>query len=214
MQPAVQQQQVTQAVNQDTQAFENTDVTTTADYGQNSYYSMPQQRRENNAMEIGLLRELNPKKIMDDIEHYLLGEVYDFESYKYVKKFRQIMNKNGINTFLFIAGGVINQVVTLSNFDKEQISKMALFIMEKAIPVIDINWKEYGICDKSLLPTIHGMLFTLVYSSLQKALNEGERRMVGRTISENINVSRPIQGMYGDEQKKQGFLARFNPFAR
>jgi len=181
-----------------------------ADYS-DSFYGMPPMKRDS-SLEIGLIREINPKKIMDDIEHYLTGEIFDLETGKYIRKFKPIMNKEGINTFLFIANGVINQIVTLSNFEDDEIRKLAVYIMERAIPVISLNWKEYGVVDKTLLPTIHSMIFTMVWAALKKSLKEGERRMIGRTIQENI-MSRQIP--YENYQEKRGgIFSRLNPFGR
>lgn len=159
--------------------------------------------------EIGLVRELNPRKITENIEKYLRGEVWDDEKQKFVKKFKAVFNDKGINMYMLTINGVINQIITLSNFSDEECRRICFFVMEDIIPIIDVNYIEFGISDKMMLPSIHAMLFTMTFGALKRAMNEGDRRVIGRSITENIMTRHQP-----DEQnkKKDSVFSKLNPF--
>lgn len=166
--------------------------------------------------EIGVIRELSPKKVKEQIRMELKGFYYDFEKKQYVPSGEApMMNDLGIQKFIHSLSAVTD-TVTFSNFTIEQVNPMVMFIMESVIPTIYINYKEYGITNKSDLPVLTSKLFVLTTAAFQKAIGAGDRGVIGRTISENIISRREgTQGpMRSLSNERRGLFSNLNPFRR
>lgn len=166
--------------------------------------------------EIGVIRELSPKKVKEQIRMELKGYAYDYDEKKYVKVEGEVpmMNDLGIQKFCS-ALSAVTDTVTFSNYDANEAKQNTLFVMEMVIPTIYINYKEYGIKNKTDLPILSSKLFTLTYSAFKKAVGAGDRGVIGRTISENI-MSRAGQmnQMNQIPERRAGFFSNLNPFSR
>lgn len=166
--------------------------------------------------EIGVIRELSPKRVKEQIRMELKGYAYDYEEKKYLKVEGEVplMNDLGIQKFCSTLSAVTD-TVTFSNYDIEEAKKNTLFIMELVIPTIYLNYKEYGIKNKTDLPVLTSKLFVLTYSAFKKAVGAGDRGVIGRTIQENI-LSRAGQMNQPQQQpeRRQGFFSSLNPFKR
>jgi hypothetical protein len=176
----------------------------------------PQFKDDKESPEIGVIRELSPKRVLEQLRMNLKGFYYDYDLKKYVfvTGFEPLMNERGIAKYLSIMGSVITDLVTFSSYSQEEIPQLVLYVCDKALPVIHINYKEYGIKEKSDLEIIDIQIFNLTLAAFKKAVGAGDRGVIGRTIQESI-VSRsgmmnPVRG----EEKQGGFLHRINPFAR
>lgn len=170
--------------------------------------------RDNN--EVGVIRELSPKKVLEQVRRELKGEFYDYEEKKYKKVmgFEPLLNDKGIAKFIYALSSVVSDIVTFSSYSPEEIAQLVLLVCEKVIPVIHVNYKEYGIQEKSDLQLIDNKIFNLTLAAFKKAVGAGDRNVIGRTISENIlnragGSINPLRN-----EGRQGFLQRINPFAR
>jgi len=181
-------------------------------YPTQSYVAPPQERNEE-AAEIGIIRELSPKKVLEQLRMNLKGFFWDYVDKKYVKVdgFEPLLNDKGIAKYLSIMSAVITDLVTFSNYRDDEINRLVLFVCDKVIPTIHINYNEYGIKEKSDLQIIDVQIFNLTLAAFKKAVGAGDRNVVRGTISESI-MNRPNnQGGYPE---KRGFLSKINPFAR
>jgi len=162
---------------------------------------------------IGIIRELSPRKVLEQLRMNLKGYFFDYEADKYmqVKDMKPLMNDKGISKYLSIMGAVITDLVTFSNYKEEEINALVMYVCDKAIPTIHINYKEYGIMDKSDLQIIDIQIFNLTLAAFKKAVGGGDRSVVRGGVSESI-VQR--QGYMGQPQERRGFLSRINPFSR
>jgi hypothetical protein len=124
-----------------------------------------------------------------------------------------MMNDLGIQKFCS-ALSAVTDTVTFSNYDVEEAKKNTLFIMELVIPTIYINYKEYGIMNKTDLPVLTSKLFVLTYSAFKKAVGAGDRGVIGRTISENIMSRAGQMQQQQQPERRQGFFSSINPFKR
>jgi len=187
------------------------------DYGMGVDTVMPPryQEKDDNA-EIGVIRELSPKKVKEMIRMELKGWTWDYELKKYVPVQGEVpmMNELGIQKFLN-SFPAITDTVTFSNFTAEVADKIVMFIMESSIPSIYVNYKEYGIKDKSDLPVLTAKLFTLTHAAFHQAVGAGHRGVIGRTISESI-MTRSGEVRMAQQQlnEKRGIFSRINPFSR
>jgi len=175
----------------------------------------PQMREEREAPEIGVIRELSPKKVLEQLRMNLKGFFWDYDKKGYIKLdgFEPLLNDKGIAKYLSIMASVITDLITFSSYSEKEIPQLVLYICDKAIPVIHINYKEYGIKEKSDLQIIDIQIFNLTLGAFKKAVGAGDRSVIGRTIQESIVTRAGVTNQLREE-KERGFLSRLNPFAR
>jgi len=165
--------------------------------------------------EIGIIRELSPKKVLEQLRMNLKGWFWDYDKGAYIKieGFRPMMNDKGIAKYLSIMSSVITDLVTFGNYSDEEIHPLTQYVCDKAIPTIHINYKEYGIQEKSDLQIIDIQIFNLTLAAFKKAMGAGDRNVIRGTVSENI-AARANYGYPQPQQQttKKGFLGSINPF--
>lgn len=176
---------------------------------------MPPRFDKEESPEIGVIRELSPKKVKEQIRMELKGYYYDYDEKKFIKIEGEepLMNEKGIQQFISCLAA-ITDTVTFSNYTIEDAKAHTLYVMESCIPTIYVNYKEYGIKNKSNLPILTSKLFVLTYAAFMKAVGAGDRGVIGRTITESIMN----RGMGFREQpmmqEKRGGIFGLNPFRR
>lgn len=177
-----------------------------------SMISPPMEQKEEEAS-IGIIRELSPRKVLEQLRMNLKGFFYDYEKDKYmqIQDMKPLMNDKGISKYLSIMGAIITDLVTFSNYKEEEINSLVMYVCDKAIPMIHINYKEYGIREKSDLQIIDIQIFNLTLAAFKKAVGGGDRSVVRGGVSESI-VQR--QGYMGQPAERRGFLSKINPFSR
>lgn len=176
------------------------------------YGMLPPMYGQNNGSEIGIIKELSPKKVLEQLRMNLKGFYFDTDKKEYVKipGMEPLMNDKGIAKYLSVMGSVITDLVTFSNYQASEINQLTLYVCEKVIPTIHINYKEYGIKEKSDLQILDVQIFNLTLASFKKGLGSGDRNVIRGVISESIANS-PI---YPEESPGGGFLAKLNPFRK
>jgi len=180
------------------------DVNQAPVYPEDVYLGQQQKQEES----IGIIRELDPKKVLDMIRHYLNGEIYDEEEGKYVRVFDPLMNEKGIGKYLSIVSAAVSSLVTFSNFKEDDIMKLTLYVCENALPILYVNYKEYGIQDKSNLNILSNQILVMTMAAFRKALGAGDRNVIGRTIQETIST----RALDYPKEERKSFFAKLNPF--
>ena len=177
---------------------------------------LPQNQEKDEGKEIGVIRELSPRRVLEQLRMNLKGWFFDYEEKKYIPVvgFEPLMNDKGIAKYLSIVSSVITDLVTFSNFNMEEIPKLTLFVCDSAIPVIYLNYREYGVRQKSDLPIITIQIFNLTLAAFKKAVGAGDRGVIGRTISENIMTRSGIFDNPRQMEERRGFFSKINPFSR
>lgn len=173
----------------------------------------PQEGREEPA-EIGIIRELSPLKILLRVRENLQGRFYDEETkeYKQLEGYEPLLNNYGISKYLAILMAPLNDVLTMSNIPPDEVNKLVRFVCRQTIPVMYINYKEWGVKIKSDLQLLSNQIFMMTYGALHKASGAGDRNVVRGTISESIATRQGYPDPY--PQRERGFLSRMNPFAK
>ncbi len=174
----------------------------------------PPTERVEEAAEIGIIKQLSPKKVKEEVRMNLLGYDWDYHEEKWIKTREPLMNDKGVNKYMSILSSVITDLVTFSNYRPEDVPALTRHICEKAIPVIYINWREFGVESKSDLPTISLQLFNLSYAAFKKALGAGDRNVIRGTVQESMNQRASFYPQMPQPQQKKGILGRLNPFNR
>jgi len=159
--------------------------------------------------EVGIIRELSPVKVLNQLRMELKGYSWDYDEEKWVKLREPLMNDKGIGKYLTIISSVVTDLVTFSSYQPEEINKLVEYVCEKAIPVIHINYKEFGIKDKSDLQIIDIQIFNLTKAAFHKAMGAGDRNVIRGTYGEQMMYK------YGYQQPRdKSFFSKINPFSR
>jgi len=126
--------------------------------------------------------QLDPAEIIEEMEHKLKGEVWDAKTQKFVRRAGRdpLMNEDGINVILSLISPVISKVVILSNLKEEDIDAMMLDFSKNLICLFASEYHKFGI-KKQYIPSIKTFICMIVQATLNRALNEGERKFLGRT---------------------------------
>jgi hypothetical protein len=162
--------------------------------------------------EVGIIKNLGPQKVLTDLKMHMMGFDFDERKKIWVKgEEKPLMNEKGINKYLNIMRSVITPLVTFGNYDIDEINRLTLYVCEKAIPKIHINYKDYGVQDKSDLQIIDIQIFNLTLAAFKKAVGAGDRNVVRATTSENV-MQRYNEGQDNNMASRPGILARINPF--
>ena len=163
----------------------------------------PYIQQQSQMVQAALVEQINPDKILDDLELRLRGYKRKFDG-TLIKSGLPLMNENGVMAMIAYTSSIVNQNTIMSAYKKEQIAKLMTQFMEVLVNDLTLNWREYGIVNKSYLDLIANMIMNCAFPALNRALEGGERRFLGTTTIENIS-SMPRM----PQVKKEGFLSRF-----
>ena len=173
-------------------------------------YPSPPDLGEENQAEVGIIKELSPRKVLEQLRMNLKGKFYDYDKKEYIsiEGFEPLMNDKGITKYLSIVSSVITDLVTFSNYKPDEIMAYVEYICSRVIPVIHINYQEFGIKSKSDLPIIDVQLFNLTLAAFKKAVGGGDRNVIRGTVSESMATR------MGYGTQPQGRFARLNPWSK
>lgn len=180
-------------------------------------YFFPPMEEKPEAAEIGIIRELSSKKVLENVRMKLKG--YEWNpikaEYEKIVGMEPLMNDAGISRFLNILSCVVNDLITFGNYKEEEINALVQYVCDNTIPAIHINYAEYGIKNKSDLFYLDTQVFTSSYGAFKKAMGAGDRNVIRGTVSEGI-LRREMQMPQNMNMipQKQSFLSNLNPFRR
>ena len=177
-------------------------------------YVMPPEQEDHETTEIGIIRELSQaKKVLEQVRMNLKGYFWDYSEKKYIKMdgMQPLMNDKGISKYLSIIAPFVSDLTTFSNYKPDEINQYILYICDKAIPTIHINYREYGIKEKSDLEILDIQLLIYASGAFKKAVGAGDRNVVRGTVAESM-ITR--QGQPPQMPRERGFMSRMNPFAK
>lgn len=150
-----------------------------------------------------LVQETNPKKVIKDVILLLQGLQENPDGTK-VRIALPKMNRMGISAMSFILNAHINQNIILSHLDNPEIKKLMEIIQNDLVDDLTLNWKEYGVMNKSDLDIINNAVLVNIYIALKRAEGQNEKNWLGKISVENISSAPRISG-----QKKDGFWSKF-----
>jgi len=170
--------------------------------GQQLPYS-PQMAEQMHQAQAVLVEQTNPKKVVETVmlriqgqEREPNGELKEISSPK--------MNKLGIEKIWFILDSHINQNIILSHLDEFQIGKIMIELSNDLVDNLSLNWKEYGIKDKTDLDDINNSVLVNIYVCLKRAEGQNEKNWLGKISIEQISG-----GQRFGKQKKESLWAKF-----
>ena len=162
---------------------------------------IPQQVYQTND-KADILDKIDPTEIVNIIRNKLMGN--DFVEGKWVKMVylqTRALTPLGAWDLSNLMLAVSSKNVTISNLKDEEIKKRVLNICKQAQYMCLKNWKEYGIDGVDQLGFVGEIIFSNSLINLKQPMNEGVRKMLMSTISEQ----RSYVGESNDKQKKSWF---------
>ncbi len=170
--------------------------------GQNAMYA-PQMAEQIQQTQAVLIEQTNPKRVVDEIMMVLKGEEMN-EKGESVQVGQPKMNQEGLSNIWTWCRGAINQGIILSHYEDLEIKSMMNVLQEDLVDDLSLNWKKYGIRNKTDLDLINNIVLLNINAALRRALGQNEKNWLGKISIENISgASRPIQG------KKDSFWSKF-----
>jgi len=150
-----------------------------------------------------LVEQTNPKRIVKDIVLRLKGMEL-LPNGQEIKVATPKMNQKGIEKMSFLLESHINQGVILSHLDEAIIGKMIITLSEDLVDSLALNWREFGIKDKTDLDDINNSVLMNVFLALKRAEGQNEKNWLGKISVENIGSGFQMPGV-----KKGGFWDKF-----
>ena len=150
-----------------------------------------------------LVEQTNPKRIVKDIVLRLKGMELLPNGQEVVVATPK-MNKKGIEKMSFLLESHINQGVILSHLDEKIIGNMIITLSEDLVDSLALNWREFGIKDKTDLDDINNSVLMNVFLALKRAEGQNEKNWLGKISVENIGSGTQMPGV-----KKGGFWDKF-----
>ena len=150
-----------------------------------------------------LVEQTNPKKIVKDIVLRLKGMEL-LPNGQEVSVATPKMNKKGIEKMSFLLDSHINQNVILSHLNEDEIGSIIISLGDDLVDSLALNWREFGIQDKTDLDDINNSILMNVFFALKRAEGQNEKNWLGKISVENIGQGTQMPGV-----KKGGFWDKF-----
>jgi hypothetical protein len=161
---------------------------------------MFEQMSQNQAI---MVQETNPRKIVEEIMLRLRG-IEKKSDGTLVKVTEPKMNEYGLGRIWFVLQSHINQNVILSHLVIEEIRPLMTALSEDLVDSLALNWKDFGIKNKTDLDDINNAILINIYLALKRAEGQNEKNWLGKISIENISGGSNLPKM-----KKEGFWDKF-----
>lgn len=163
----------------------------------------PQMQEQVSQAQAVLVAQTNPDKILEEIELKLRGQRLKTDgSIDIISD--PLMNKKGISRIIFIMSTVINQNTILSHLEDREISKLIIEIGTDLDLDLALNWRDYGVKDRTMLNHIEKAVVIPAFFALKRALGQNEKNWLGKITLESISGRSGIPS-----PKKEGFWTKF-----
>jgi len=145
-----------------------------------NYLPQPTGRKEYG--EAALVERLDPYKILEQISHFLKGEIYKPSEDIWEQKLEPLVNNLGHNRLMMCAASIINQNTTLSDLDDFEIGRMCQFLADRIIRLLFLEWEDFKIRRENL-DIIWENICDTAYMALKRAKNRGEMKAIKTAVS-------------------------------
>lgn len=154
------------------------------------------------AVQAAIIEQTNPYKVLREIELRLKGK--DERPDGTIQKVSEpLMNDLGIGRMRSLLSSVINQITILSFLENDEIGRIMVKLGDDIGDSLELNWKEFGITDKTILDYIVDICLIPTFMTLKRAYKQSEKNWLNKAVIENINTSPRMM-----PQKKEGFWSR------
>lgn len=150
-----------------------------------------------------LVEQTNPVKIVDTIMLRLRG-IKKLPDGREIKVAEPKINKKGYENIWFILDSHINQNTILSHLDEQNITNLMNGISEDLVDDLALNWKDYGITNKTDLDAINNSILVNIFLALKRSEGQNEKNWLGKISLEHISGMPQMPKM-----KKDNFWGKF-----
>ena len=154
-----------------------------------------------------IIWQLDPREIIEEIEHFLRGEKLGINKETNKREWmawgEPLMTESGIKTIITLLRSRLNKVLVLSNLDDEQVMRIALETRLDIIQLLFTMGDEWKI-RREFLSSIRAFIDHQVYTLLRRAYQDGER---GKIYTAQQYVKQEI--IDDRQQEKRGFFGLF-----
>lgn len=151
-----------------------------------------------------LVAQTDPRKVVRDIILRLQGQE-ELPDGTRVQMAAPKMNKKGIESVWFKLDSFINDNIRFSSLDEREVTNLIDVLQEDIVDDLSINWRKYGIKNKTDLDDINNSIIVNIYAMLKRAVHQNEKNWIGKISVESISSSSRPQF----QPKKSGFLDKF-----
>lgn len=162
----------------------------------------PQIKEQMDESKTRLLQQTDPEKIVTYLILKLKGMKED-QNGDLIKVGEPMMNQLGIDTVDFYLSPISNLNTTLSRLKSHEIAKIILHIADDILLDLALNWRKYGIKERTMLNKISDGIIIPSLLTLKRAEEQNEKNWLGRIVFESINNNQQIQ------KPKDNFLSKF-----
>lgn len=170
--------------------------------GQTNAYA-PQIHEQIQQAQSILVEQTNPSKTVENIMLRLKG-LKKMPDGTEVKFGNPKMNEKGLEKVYFLLDSNINQNIILSHLEVENISAIISSLGDDLVDNLALNWKEYGIKEKTDLDDINNSILVNVFMALKRAEGQNEKNWLGKISIEQISGGARFQA-----PKKESFWSKF-----
>jgi len=170
--------------------------------GQQAAY-IPQMAEQMQQAQAVLVEQTNPRKTVEEIMLILQGKEETRDGNK-VQVREPLMNNLGINKMWVWCKGAINQGIILSHYEDKEIRSIMNALQDDLVDELSLNWKEYGIKNKTDLDLINNIILINVDASFRRALGQNEKNWLGKISIEQISGQQRFV-----KPKKDTFWSKF-----
>jgi len=170
--------------------------------GQQGIYA-PQIAEQIQQSQAIIIEQTNPNKIVKEIMLVLRGQEENSRG-----EIEQVgvpkMNEEGLRNIWVWCKGAINQGIILSHYEDWEIGNIMNAFQEDLVDDLALNWKQYGIQNKTDLDLINNIVLININSALKRALGQNEKNWLGKISIENISGMSRIP-----KPRKESFWNKF-----
>ena len=147
--------------------------------------SAPQLREQLAESQAAVIAQTNPAKslkiILEGFKGNMENEYGEFERIG-----EPLLNDKGIARVASMLIPFINDPIRFGDISKGEVRDLALTIADDITEDIGLNWREYGILDPSTKDIVIDSIMALIFITLTRSEEGGEKRFLSKVIIESI----------------------------
>lgn len=162
----------------------------------------PQIREQIAEAQAAVIAQTNPAKALRIILEGFRGKIEN-EYGEFEKIAEPLMNEKGISRIASMLIPFINDPIRFGDIGRSEVRSLSLQISDDITEDIGLNWREYGIKEPSTKDIIIDSLVTLIFITLTRSEEGGEKRFLSRVVLESVGATG------GANKKKESLWDKF-----
>lgn len=165
-----------------------------------------------------IVGQIDPQRILDNLNHALKGEYYDKERGRWVKVGEELINDAGRGYVISFMTSILNNASTMGTIDEKQFSGLMKGVIETVTREFKYNLERFGFVpkgegyekgdyqnkgtpDTSRMTTVAEMIYQRAFIVYSRSIKGSESKRIFKSTS--------LRGELGSGQNnKKGFFSR------